>query len=662
MRSARARRSSVARLGQGAFAGASCGFAVGTVQTLWLDALDVVALGAPLVLWAAGVAALVFGLAGALMALGLGGLDAVVQRRSGRSLLGLESGALVLGASFVLAAITVGRWRYYLDESLLVGDSPTSRLTIGLLALLVGALVGGAAAGLAAVFGLARTCAVFVATSLVITSAYEAWEPEPSTTERVADAQASRPTETASDALAPKRPHVILIVADSLRADALARFAPPGWPTAPTPALDRLARESAIVDRACAQSSWTKPGFASILSGLPPQIHTAARQIARLPDRITTLPELFRDAGYFTLGHSNANPNNSSAAHFEQGFDEFLDLPPPRRRLFAPEGATQLALYQRLIEPVAAALFGYDARLFYEPADLYTDRILARLRTLPTPSLRPLFLMLHFMDPHYPYMNGLRRGRPILLGSEVHRSRGPALASSLRGAYLGDVAFMDRHLGRLFAGLRELGLYDESVVVFTSDHGEELFEHQAWGHGESLYREVVEIPLLIKAPRSAARPDRGPADARPSEGARQIDIAPTLLDLASMPIPTGMQGLALLRDPGGESPPRRDVCHSSLDRTYNRLESLRTPTTTYILATRTNQPRIEPVELYDRKADPEERTNRAATAMALRRTLDAQLERIRAAWPAAASEGETMQLDRELEAQMRALGYHDPRD
>jgi arylsulfatase A-like enzyme len=270
--------------------------------------------------------------------------------------------------------------------------------------------------------------------------------------------------------------------------------------------------------------------------------------------------------------------------------------------------------------------------------------------------------MLHFMDPHYPYMNGLRRGRPILLGSEVHRSRGPALASSLRGAYLGDVAFMDRHLGRLFAGLRELGLYDESVVVFTSDHGEELFEHQAWGHGESLYREVVEIPLLIKAPRSAARPDRGPADARPSEGARQIDIAPTLLDLASMPIPTGMQGLALLRDPGGESPPRRDVCHSSLDRTYNRLESLRTPTTTYILATRTNQPRIEPVELYDRKADPEERTNRAATAMALRRTLDAQLERIRAAWPAAASEGETMQLDRELEAQMRALGYHDPRD
>ncbi len=653
-------RPKLAHLGQGFFAGASCGFAIGTIQTLWLDMLDVVELGPPLVMWAGGVAALVFGLAGAGLAVGLGGLAAAVRHRFGGSLPGAQSGALVLGSSYLLATVTIGRWRYYLDEHLLVGDDSTSKLTISLLFVLAGLLLGGIAAGLAERFGLVRTGLFGIALSLAVTGAYERWVPEgPSGTNRATMALARTARPSGESAL-PSRPHVILIVADSLRADALVRFAPPGQPAAPTPALDRFAGESAIVARACAQSSWTKPGFASILSGLPPRVHTAGQRISRLPDEVTTLPELFRAAGYFTLGHSNANPNNGSAAHFEQGFDEFLDLAPPRRRFFAPEGASQLALYRRLIEPVGAALFDQDVRFFYEPADDYVDRVLARLEALPAPSSQPLFLMLHFMDPHYPYMDGRSRGRPILLDGERHRERGSALAPELRTAYLGDIAFMDRHLGRLFDGLRALGIYDDALVVFTSDHGEEFYEHAEWGHGESLYREVIEIPLLVKLPRAAPRAPGGSAPDRDFDGARQIDIAPTVLERASLPIPAAMQGIPLLRGPDESLLAEAPACHSSLDRTFNRLESLRTATTTFIVAERTNQARIAPVELYDRRNDPAERSNRAAEAGPVRAVLEAQLRAIHAGWPALPTGGETMEIDRALEAQMRALGYVDP--
>ena len=156
----------------------------------------------------------------------------------------------------------------------------------------------------------------------------------------------------------------------------------------------------------------------------------------------------------------------------------------------APWSATQLVLFRRAVAPVARRIFIGNVRHFYSPADVVTSLALNWLdEWLGGWSDRadrpPLFLMLHYMDPHAPYMNGKRRGellgRLLISESQMSRRREAVLA-----AYTGDIEFMDEHLGTLFERLRTLGLFEEMVVVFTSDHGEELGEHGFWGHGFSL--------------------------------------------------------------------------------------------------------------------------------------------------------------------------------
>ncbi len=665
----RSRRALGGALARGAFAGACCGFSLGVLEVIGLALRGEIAATAELMLWAGGLVGLAFSLPGALVE----GVRARLAPAAESTRPGSPAaGAHAWFACLVLGVLTIGRWRYYLDESLSAGEEPASKLLVVLLLLACGALLGAIAAGLAKRFGPVRFSGVWLAASLLLAVSFLFSRPEDPPAH--ARSPAADETEMAlrTKGSASPRPHVFLIVADSLRADALQLGrqssrpkagddgasdahgkAAPARTTARTPALDRLARESVVFDALCAQSSWTKPGFASILTGLPPRMHHAVRRVSRLPSAVTTLAERFHAGGYFTFGHSNANPNNSAAANFDQGFDEYTDLRPPLRRLFAPAGAELLALYRQVVEPAAQRLVGFDAGHFYVPADDYTDRILARIRTLPKAPTRPIFAVLHYMDPHYPYFAGERRGRPVLLGSDIHRKADPSLGRSLRNAYLGDVELLDRHLGRLFTALRARGLYDDAIIVFTSDHGEELFEHADWGHGRSLYQEVTHVPLILKLPRS-----RG-AGTRIAPLASQIDLAPTLLALAGLPIPDELIGTTLV-GAAGESRARLDAeCHSTLDTTLNQIESVRTPAATYIRTLRTNQARLAPVEVYDRLADPSEAKNIAAQDAARVADLEARLAAAIALWQEASDPEEDMPVPPDLEAQMRALGYLD---
>ncbi|MEZ4280319.1 MAG: sulfatase [Myxococcota bacterium] len=679
MTPARARPGFGTRLARGAGVGACCGFAFGVLEVLWLGLRGDVAATARLILWSALADAAVFAIAGAFFeaasaAIPPARLSAAPSAGTRPEASGTRpTGAHATFACFVLGALTLGRWRYYLDESLAPGERPASKLLVVAILLALGAILGTIASRLVARLGPARFALASIATSLVFASAFAVQ----STAERPArsprpSVDAAPPVAGASGSGSPA-PHVFLIVADSLRADALsvsrrssgpprggAKNAPgaselpdPMHAVARTPQLDRLARESIVFDALCAQSSWTRPGFASILTGLPPRSHRAIRRTSRLPLSVTTLAELFQAHGYFTFGHSNANPNYSAAARFDQGFEEFEDLEPPRRHLLAPPGAGRLALYHQVVDPVLTRIAGHEAGQFYVPADDYTDRILARLRELPQPATRPIFAVLHYMDPHYPYFAGAKRGRPTLLGSEAHRAGGAALARSLRGAYLGDVERLDRHLGRLFDALRAQGLYDDAIVVFTSDHGEELFEHAAWGHGRSLYREVTHVPLLIKLPGA-----RG-AGTRIAALASQTDLAPTLLALAGLAIPDPMVGAALLAADGTPARRAEGECLSTLDTAANQIESLRTPTKTLIRTLHSKQRRLAPVELYDPLADPEETTNLARPGDPVLADLEARLSAARALGQPDEDSDDELPLAPNVASQLRALGYVD---
>ena len=639
----------IAALGRlGILTGASAGLLLGTSEACWLAARGdgVGELG--LLWWAPLAYALCMAPFG-LVATSMGAaVRAPAERVLGRRLPGLGQPGFAFGACLFVGVVAFGRWRYYLDLGSVGGEPVPGKLTVGMIALLGGALAWAVAWGIAKGFGMARTGLVCLLLA-VLAAAGVPVVVGPARSNPTSDEAAAQPSATAPSRGA-NAPDVILIVADTLRADVLT-LDQPGAP-ARTPALEALAGDGVTFLEFCAQSSWTKPGFASLLTGLQPRSHGATNQDASLPEQAVTLAEVFAAHGYYTRGYSNTNPNSSSVANFDQGFLEFADLSPSHAWLGAPWSATRLSLYDRVIDRLAYRVRGVRVHHFYEPADAYTASVLAWLRSWKAQADRPLFLMLHYMDPHDPYLGGRLQGRPILLGRDRERPAHAPRAAMLED-YVGDIEFMDRHLGRLFAGLRELGLYDDAIVAFTSDHGEEIFEHDDWGHGDSLYGEVLRIPLVLKLPGGAG------AGRRSTRMGRQIDLAPTLLSLAGLPVPEAMAGLPLVLDDGrilaGEDRP----CVSSLSIRGNELDGLRTGDASLIKAARTSQARIAPLELYDLSTDPGERENLAHTGDPREARLAEALERQVREAESVALEAERMDVDPEVESRLRALGYLD---
>ena len=140
------------------------------------------------------------------------------------------------------------------------------------------------------------------------------------------------------------------------------------------------------------------------------------------------------------------------------------------------------------------------------------------------------------MDPHDPYFPHPYTGEGIArveTNTRIRRSR-----KHMRELYEGEIRFTDEHIGKVEAKLRELGLWDDTLIVITADHGEEFHEHGGWWHGTTLYEEQIHVPLLVKWPKgkvgAPARVDDHPV--------RHIDIVPTLLAQAGAPIPAAMQG------------------------------------------------------------------------------------------------------------------------
>lgn len=433
------------------------------------------------------------------------------------------------------------------------------------------------------------------------------------------------------------RPNILLIGVDTLRADRLSCY---GYSQQTSPHIDALAADGVLYRNALAQSSWTRPSFATILTSLYPSSHTAIGKADRLPQGALTLAEVLQAAGYRTAGLVD-NINIAPLFGFDQGFDSYTYLEPDLP-LGASDVSSELALYQAVRRAYYMVAGGkVVVQEYYQDAATVTAAAKAWLAAHPD---ERFFLFLHYMDPHDPYMEHPYSGVGYARASDQNPD--PSLAATFSALYDGEVRYVDTYLGELWAFLQEAGLYENTLIVLTGDHGEEFQEHGGWWHGQTLYEEQLRVPLIVKYPGGAR------AGTVVEEYARTLDVAPTVVDAVGLAVPTTWQGRSLWSD---TAPPAYLFAEEELE--GNVLRSVQQGDYKLILANRDN-PRGLPAEaLYNLGADPSERVNRAPEETAWAATLREVLGRAQAEALEQRLQAEEGTIDEEAEELLRKLGY-----
>ncbi len=415
---------------------------------------------------------------------------------------------------------------------------------------------------------------------------------------------ANRPVAAADD----RKANIILIVADTLRADAVDKVK--DRPEAKS-GFGMLAEDGIVFERAYSQSSWTRPSIATILTSQYPSAHGTVHKMDFLPDAAVTMAESLRQEGYWTAAFTT-NINVAPVFNFQQGFDEFRYLE-PSFYFWATDSATKLASYKVL--RVLHERFFSDRMYFehyYQDAAVVDRNVEAWLGAKPP---QPFFLFVHYMDPHDPYFEMPYNGRGVARVTTPDPA--PERAGELHDLYLQGVRYLDAYLHELFERLQSTGLYDRTLIALTADHGEEFHEHGGWWHGTSLYQEQVHVPLLIKQPGQAAK------GTRRTDTARSIDIGATLMAGVGLDVPPSFMGIDLFSERVSEP------LLAEEDLEGNRLTSIRAGEWKLITANAGNPRGLAPIELYNLTDDPGETRNVASTQSDRVTDLLAQLESLR---------------------------------
>ena len=450
------------------------------------------------------------------------------------------------------------------------------------------------------------------------------------------------PAPPAVPAALADKPNLLLIVIDTLRADALSCY---GGSVEATHICGLAEREGTIFT-GFAHASWTKPSFASILTSTLPSTHNTMSKTATLPQDLVLVSEALQQHGYAT-GGIVANINLAPSFGFQQGYDEYSYLSPDY--LFgSAESSSKLIFYQIGRKLALERKPGHRVTDYYQDAATVTrvaDDWLARHKD------SRFFLLLHYMDPHDPYFPHPYTGEGIARVEADNPD--PSRAAHMRELYDGEIRFTDEHIAELEAKLRELGVWDDTMIVITADHGEEFHEHGGWWHGTTLYEEQIHVPLLVKWPKGKVG-----APARVTDHlARHIDVAPTLLALAGAPIPAGMQGKDLAVPMAQRSESER-MHYAEEDHEGNVLRAIRTDSWKLIEANAGNPRGLPPEELFAIGKDPRETQNvvegNATVAAEMRKHAEAQRQ---LAASQAVEGGEQAKLTKEECEKLRVLGY-----
>ncbi len=427
-----------------------------------------------------------------------------------------------------------------------------------------------------------------------------------------------------------ERPNVVLYIVDTLRADHLGCY---GYPGPTSPHIDAFAKESTRFERASAQSAWTKPSVASIISGLYPPVHGANSVSDILSDEVTTLAETLEAAGYATAAFVT-NSVLSREYGFDQGYEHFEYLKEP------------------------------GGREFHQLSDTVNESVFSWLGERPEG--KPFFLFVHTMDPHAPYTprspfsekfaGGVQD--PIVgllpnVNALTWRGRGPAkyTARDLKALYDGEIAFNDSQFGALVERLKELNLFDASVVVFLSDHGEEFGDHGRWQHGFSLYQEILHVPLIIKFPNGDG------AGAVVERVVGQVDVMPTVLDAVGLVPSAAIQGKSQVASTGNNTAWQESFPRFSFIRKQRWRDVAAVTAGNWKLVWYRNYDVPRPqIELFNLDNDPEERHSLVLKAPILAGYMLSLLKGADLSWQGRTPAEKSVMTD-EMEERLRALGY-----
>lgn len=315
------------------------------------------------------------------------------------------------------------------------------------------------------------------------------------------------------------RPNVVLIVVDTLRPDHMSFY---GYGRPTTPNLDRWFAKARVFDQAYAPISFTPPSVMSLLSGLYPMNHRVRMVFQKLPDRVPVISDYLKPLGYHTAAVISNMVLTQEATNLGTRFDYFDDY----------------------VDELVPVRKGYERN-----AGRTTDAALEWLQKARFLS-SPHFVWLHYMDPHGPYAPPPEK--PIAFDHEtplpIDIGRVPIynrLGGIRDGRYYVDrydeeIAYVDREIDRFLSAYQEAGLLEEAVVIFTSDHGEYMMDHEKWfTHGYHVYNASTRVPLMILEPAREPETTSTPVSL--------VDLVPTILSFAKAERPPRLDGRSLLK-------------------------------------------------------------------------------------------------------------------
>lgn len=334
------------------------------------------------------------------------------------------------------------------------------------------------------------------------------------------------------------RPHVFIYTIDTLRADSLSVYGS-GRPASPR--IAEFARDAVTYEDVWSSSAWTLPSVVSVMTGVYPDRHQVSLGLPKLTESSpATLAERLAGHGYAPVAVSQSFIVGPKFG-LDSGFGDAFYLSDQL-------GGSQLCSQEARSYLLQWLLHRWDGD-------------------------RPIFAYLHTVDPHAPYLPPPPDRRfaeeiPTTLSEDQYTSdvfliekyaAGSPEVEQLRARYDGEVAYADREFGRFIDMLRYLALYDGSLIVLMSDHGEEFGEHGGFDHGRAMYEEMLQVPLIVKYPGSAA------AGTRVESAVSAVDVAPTVLRWASAPSEgEGLDGRVLPPFDGGEGGPGRRFAFSEV--------------------------------------------------------------------------------------------------
>jgi arylsulfatase A-like enzyme len=415
----------------------------------------------------------------------------------------------------------------------------------------------------------------------------------------------------------PKKgaPNVLFIVLDTVRAQSLSLY---GYNRDTSPHLTAFAREGVRFDRARTTASWTLPSHASMFTGR--WAHELSTRLDRpLDGTYPTLAEYLRDHGYATAGFV-ANTFFCNAWYgLGRGFLHYEDT-----AVTPVEVLRGSNVGRRLIKHVVDTSHDRPTAYFLrKDASTINHETLAWLDQRPKG--RPFFVFLNYYDAHDPYLTPAEPARrfglrPVSRGDFAtlrgwhradQRHPTPREITLARDCYDDCIAYLDGQLGRLFTALEQRGILDDTIVVITSDHGEAFGEHGGFGHGQSLYREVINVPLLVVAP------SRVPSGRSVREPVSLRDLPATVADLVGLGEGSPFPGHSLARHWAGKaessSVPVEPLLTEILDHDPHDGPGWNPPRSLVIGETLYLRNRDGREELYNLDADPEESNNLVGT-------------------------------------------------